>query len=123
MRLIYLAMFFLFIPILLWGCQDSRVDSTSKDTKAEDKNYDVSGIITEVSEEHSRVLVNLTKKVQEQEDQMWITVEDGTKMINQNGGTVSFKDLKLQVHLKANLRKECLEPNPRICFAKEMIIE
>ncbi|PWW31255.1 hypothetical protein DFO73_102250 [Cytobacillus oceanisediminis] len=54
----------------------------TKTIKVDSKNYDIGGIVTKVNEEANRVLVSLTKKVQEHEGQMWITVEEDTKILN-----------------------------------------
>jgi cell division protein FtsI/penicillin-binding protein 2 len=109
--------------MVLLGCQQSNKSSSSNQSKDKGKIYDVGGTITEVNEKQNRVLVDLTKKVQEHEEQMWITVEENTKISNEQAEAKSFQDLKPNVQLKANLTDMCLEPNPRICFAEEISIE
>ena len=91
--------------------------------KVSNENYDITGVVTEVNNELNRVLLRLTKKVQEDEEKMWVTVDENTKVTNEKAEDLSFEDLKQEIQLKANLTDECLEPNPRICFAEEVVIE
>ncbi|MFC7063413.1 hypothetical protein [Halobacillus seohaensis] len=92
--------------------------------KETNENYEIAGVITEVNSESKRVLLNLTKRVQEDEEQMWVSVGENTKISNEKEEDFSFEDLKTEFQLKVNLTGgQCLEPKPRICSAGKIVIE
>ena len=117
----------------LFGCQQSSKEEVPNNdisksneeisNKEIDEDYDIEGVVSRVSNENNRVLVALTKKVQENESQMWIEIVENTKIYNGNKEMISFEDLKREAELKANLADECLDSNPRICFAEKIVIE
>ncbi|RCW42382.1 hypothetical protein [Paenibacillus prosopidis] len=133
MKIISLMLSLILLSIGLFGCQqnsdgenqDNNISKPHEETtnRVTNQNYDIAGVISEVNNERNRVLLNLTKKAQENEEQMWITVGENTKISNENQESLSYEDLKPAVELKANLSDKCLEPNPRICFAEEIIIK
>jgi hypothetical protein len=117
------------LVIVLFGCQQSHEgsDYSTKPNegaikKASNENYDISGIVSEVNKDHKRVLLTLTKNVQEDEEQMWVTIDDNTKITDKKGAFI-FEDFNNDVRLKANLSKMCKDFSPRICFADEIVIQ
>ncbi|MFJ5625729.1 hypothetical protein ACIQD3_24430 [Peribacillus loiseleuriae] len=132
MKKISLILSFLFLSIGLFGCQQSSGSENNNDTitkqnevtenEVTNENYDIVGVVTEVNNERNRVLLNLTKKVQEDEKQMWVTVGENTKISNEKEETVSFGNLNPEVKLKVNLTGMCEEPRIRICSAEEIVI-
>ncbi|MBY6036912.1 hypothetical protein KUV80_09615 [Fictibacillus nanhaiensis] len=75
------------LALVIFGCQQShedpdhvtKVNEVSTDN-AFNKKYDISGVVTEVNKDHTRVLLALTKKAQEDEEQMWVTIDENTKI-------------------------------------------
>jgi hypothetical protein len=117
------------LVIVLFGCQQSHEgpDYSTKPNegainKASDENYDISGVVSEVNNDHKRLLLTLTKKVQEDEEQMWVKIDDSTKITDKKGAFI-FEDFKKDDRLKANLSKMCEDFSPRICFAEEIVIQ
>jgi hypothetical protein len=117
------------LVIVLFGCQQSHEgpDYVTKPNevatkKASNENYDISGIVSEVIKDHKRVLLTLTKHIQEDEEQMWVTIDGNTKITDKKGAFI-FEDFKKDVRLKANLSKMCKDFSPRICFAEEIVIQ
>ncbi|TYR73461.1 hypothetical protein FZC79_18645 [Rossellomorea vietnamensis] len=128
-----LMLSFILLSIGLFSCQqnsegESQNNSNTKQNeetanKTNNENYDIVGIVTEVNNEHKRVLIDLTQKIQDTEEELWVTIDENTKVSNKNEEHFSFEMLKPNVALKANLTDFCLEPLPRICFAEEVVIE
>ncbi|KMY50016.1 YobA family protein [Peribacillus loiseleuriae] len=127
MKKFSLTLLLTLLSIGLLGCQQSSGDTITKqnevtENKVTNENYDIAGVITEVNKEYNRVLLNLTQKAQENENQMSVEIGENTKISNENGETISFENLKPEVELKANLTDKCLDSAPRICFAEEIVI-
>ncbi|WP_246942805.1 hypothetical protein [Bacillus pinisoli] len=127
MSKISLIIYFLLLFASLMGCQQNSEEQPNnllngkKKYSETNEVYDIEGIVTEINVEHKRVLLQLTQKVQKDESEMWIEVFQDTT--NKKEKMKSFNNLKPGVQLKANLTDECLESNPRICFAQEIVIE
>lgn len=132
MKKISLILLLTLLSIGLLGCQQSSGSENNNDTitkqneatenEVTNENYDIAGVVTEVDSEHNRVLLDLTKKVQENENQMWVELGENTKISNEIEESLRFGNLKPEDKLKANLAERCLEPNPRICYAEEIVI-
>lgn len=132
MKKINLVLSLIFLSIGLFGCQQNNAEISPDNPnvkhgeltpiKATDDNYDVIGIITEVNYEEKRVLLDLSKKIHDSEERLWVSIGENTTISNDNE-ELNFNDLKPEVELKVNLSGKCLDPNPRICFADEVIFE
>jgi len=118
----------IFLSIGLFGCQqdseglnpDNNNVKQSEVTSTEET--EVIGVITEVNHEDKRVLLELSKKINEDEEQLWVTIGENTKITKENE-VLNFENLKPGVELKVNLSGMCFDSNPRICFAEKIVIE
>ncbi|MBQ0140100.1 MAG: hypothetical protein KBT36_12460 [Kurthia sp.] len=122
----------MFLSIGLFGCQQDNAELNPDNNKekqdevtsnkATDDNFEVIGIITEVNQEKKSVLLDLSKKVQEDEKQMWVTIGENTKISNEIE-ELNFENLKPKVEIKVNLSGKCADPKIRICGAEEVVIK
>lgn len=123
------ALSFLILLIGLFGCQKTSSDKSQntsgskQDDETTEEDYPTVGVITEVDSKTNRVLLDLKQETEEDDKQKWLTIEEGTKVMNENKEPLSFEDLQPNVELKANTRDFCLEQMPPICFAKEVVIK
>jgi len=118
----------IFLAIGIFGCQQStggqEQDGDDSIINHEEKEeYDISGTISEIGEENKSIRLQLTKKIKEDEEVIVITVSEETKIYNEKK-EVTFEELTTGMEIKANLTGDvCLEPDPRICTAGEIMIE
>ncbi|XEC95787.1 hypothetical protein AB6A23_04240 [Paenibacillus tarimensis] len=119
MRNISVNLCIMLVAVVLISCQQSKQSSE----KATNDNYDIAGVVTEVNKEDYSILLGLTKKVQESEEQMWVRVSEDTTISYKNEEGLSFEDIEQEAELKVSLSDECLEPGIRICFAKDIVIQ
>lgn len=54
---------------------------------------------------------------------MWIELVEETAILNGKEEAMGSEDIQEGARFKANLADECLDMNPRICFAEKIIIE
>ncbi|KGP91332.1 hypothetical protein N780_08745 [Pontibacillus chungwhensis BH030062] len=119
---------FLILLIGLFGCQQTSNDESQNtsgsthDEETTEEDYHIAGVITEVDIKTKRVLLDLKQETEEDDEQMWVTIEEGTKVMNENKEPLSFEDLQPNIELKANIKDSCLEQLPVICFAEEVVI-
>lgn len=108
----------------LLGCKQNNEDDghtiTNKDGESE---FQIAGIITEINHESKSILLELTKKLQKDEEEIWIIVNDQTTIENKKKEIMNFQEFIQGDLVKANLAEVCEESDPRICTAKEILIE